>query len=73
MKSSEVNPKADPCANAALTSVILDLVKQALNHKQLKKGANEGTGLAIPPDIWRASAFPMTAIEHLIQLKLHSY
>jgi U4/U6 small nuclear ribonucleoprotein SNU13 len=43
MASSEVNPKAVPCANAALTGVILDLVKQSLNHKQLKKGANEAT------------------------------
>ncbi len=36
------NPKAYPLADAALTGKILDLVNQANNYKQLKKGANEG-------------------------------
>ena len=38
-----VNPKAYPLADAQLTITILDLVQQAANYKQLKKGANEGT------------------------------
>jgi U4/U6 small nuclear ribonucleoprotein SNU13 len=29
-------------ADADLTTQILDLVKQALNYKQVRKGANEG-------------------------------
>lgn len=37
-----VNPKAYPLADASLTISILDLVQQATNYKQLKKGANEG-------------------------------
>ena len=37
-----MNPKAYPLADHQLTQVILDLVKQAANYKQLKKGANEG-------------------------------
>jgi hypothetical protein len=40
--ASGVNPKAYPLADAALTVSILDLVQQATNFKQLKKGANEG-------------------------------
>lgn len=41
--TDEVNPKAYPLADAALTATILDLVQQAANYKQLKKGANEAT------------------------------
>jgi len=40
---SEVNPKAYPLAESELTVAILDLVQQASNYKQLKKGANEAT------------------------------
>ncbi|KNC77920.1 NHP2-like protein 1 [Sphaeroforma arctica JP610] len=40
---AEVNPKAYPLADAELTVTILDLVQQAANYKQLKKGANEAT------------------------------
>lgn len=36
-----VNPKAYPLADDALTVTILDLIQQAANYKQLKKGANE--------------------------------
>ena len=39
----EVNPKAYPLADAQLTITILDIVQQASNYKQLKKGANEAT------------------------------
>lgn len=41
--SSETNPKAFPLSDADLTVSILDLVQQASNYKQLKKGANEAT------------------------------
>lgn len=40
---SDVNPKAYPLADSTLTKTILDLVQQAANYKQLRKGANEGT------------------------------
>ena len=40
---AEINPKAYPLAEDALTVTILDLVQQASNYKQLKKGANEAT------------------------------
>jgi len=39
----QVNPKAYPLADAALTKDILNLVQQAANYKQLRKGANEAT------------------------------
>ena len=38
-----MNPKAYPLADASLTVTILDLVQQAVNYKQVKKGANEAT------------------------------
>lgn len=40
---SEINAKAYPLADEELNKSILDLVQQALNYKQLKKGANEAT------------------------------
>jgi U4/U6 small nuclear ribonucleoprotein SNU13 len=40
---SEVNPKAYPLADAELTVALMELVQQASNYKQLKKGANEAT------------------------------
>mmetsp|Transcript_99932 Transcript_99932/g.243107 ORF Transcript_99932/g.243107 Transcript_99932/m.243107 type:complete len:127 (-) Transcript_99932:94-474(-) len=40
---SAPNPKAYPLAGADLSVTILDLVQQAANYKQLKKGANEAT------------------------------
>ena len=42
-EAAKVNPKAFPLADAKLTVTILDLVQQAANYKQLKKGANEAT------------------------------
>ena len=39
----EVNPKAYPLADQVLTPKILNLVQQANNYKQVKKGANEAT------------------------------
>ncbi|KAE9621256.1 putative 50S ribosomal protein L30e [Lupinus albus] len=43
MTGEAVNPKAYPLADSQLTITILDLVQQAANYKQLKKGANEAT------------------------------
>jgi hypothetical protein len=43
---AKTNPKAFPLSNATLTVTILDLIQQAANYKQLKKGANEGITLA---------------------------
>ncbi|XP_002132097.1 NHP2-like protein 1 [Ciona intestinalis] len=39
----EVNSKAYPLADAELTKTILDMIQQASNYKQLRKGANEAT------------------------------
>jgi U4/U6 small nuclear ribonucleoprotein SNU13 len=39
----EANPKAYPLAPNELTVTILDVLQQAVNYKQLKKGANEAT------------------------------
>jgi U4/U6 small nuclear ribonucleoprotein SNU13 len=39
---AEVNPKAYPLADSQLAQAIQELVSQAANYKQLKKGANEG-------------------------------
>ncbi|XP_045213522.1 NHP2-like protein 1 [Mercenaria mercenaria] len=41
--ADEVNPKAYPLADGDLSQKILELVQQASNYKQLKKGANEAT------------------------------
>ena len=38
-----MNPKAYPLAEQALSAKILNLVQQASNYKQLRKGANEAT------------------------------
>eukprot|EP01121_Diplochlamys_sp_Union-15-3_P007443 TRINITY_DN1890_c0_g1_i1.p1 TRINITY_DN1890_c0_g1~~TRINITY_DN1890_c0_g1_i1.p1 ORF type:complete len:129 (+),score=24.42 TRINITY_DN1890_c0_g1_i1:101-487(+) len=43
MSEVEVNPKAYPLADPNLTTTILELVQQANNYKQLKRGANEAT------------------------------
>ncbi|XP_020902299.1 NHP2-like protein 1 [Exaiptasia diaphana] len=43
MSSDEVNPKAYPLADPQFTTTILDLLQQAVNYKQLRKGANEAT------------------------------
>lgn len=41
-QTEEVNPKAYPLADPTLTSKILNLIQQAVNYQQLRKGANEG-------------------------------
>jgi U4/U6 small nuclear ribonucleoprotein SNU13 len=38
-----MSEKAFPLADADLTIALLDLVQQASNYKQIKKGANEAT------------------------------
>ena len=43
MSDSKPNPKAFPLAEAQLTVNILELVTQANNFKQLRRGANEAT------------------------------
>ena len=48
---AEPNPKAFPLADAALSITILDVVQQAANYKQLKKGANEGARASPPPHL----------------------
>jgi U4/U6 small nuclear ribonucleoprotein SNU13 len=37
-----MSEKAFPLADADLTIALLDLIQQATNYKQTKKGANEG-------------------------------
>lgn len=41
--AEEVNPKAFPLADNTLTSKILNVIHQAMNYKQIRKGANEVT------------------------------
>ena len=44
------NPSAAwPIADQALSTKILDLVQQASNYRQLKKGANEGRSFPRSP------------------------
>jgi len=40
---AEISDKAFPLANEKVSKALLDLVQQASNYKQLKKGANEAT------------------------------
>eukprot|EP01094_Clydonella_sp_ATCC50884_P021120 TRINITY_DN456_c0_g1_i3.p2 TRINITY_DN456_c0_g1~~TRINITY_DN456_c0_g1_i3.p2 ORF type:complete len:138 (-),score=55.85 TRINITY_DN456_c0_g1_i3:57-446(-) len=39
----KVNPKAYPLADSSTSNQLLDLINQASNYAQLKKGANEAT------------------------------
>ena len=41
LQTTAADPRAYPLADAELNQVLLDLVQQACNYKQLKKGANE--------------------------------
>lgn len=68
-ESTAPNPKAYPLADAQLTRTIIDLLKQAVNYKQLKKGANEATkalnrGLA-EFVVMAADAEPLEILLHL--------
>ncbi|GFU21981.1 NHP2-like protein 1 homolog [Nephila pilipes] len=67
--TEEVNPKAYPLADPALTTKILTIVQQTSHYKQLKKGANEVTkalnrGLA-EVVIMAADAKPLEILLHL--------
>ena len=43
MSAAEVSDKAFPLADDKLTQQLLDIVQEASNAKQIKKGANEAT------------------------------
>eukprot|EP01084_Bolivina_argentea_P234098 394119_1 len=43
LAQGKMNPKAYPLAKQDLSNSILELVQQAANYKQLKRGANEST------------------------------
>ena len=43
MSDNTVNPKAYPLAKPDMAGSILDLIQQAANYKQIRKGANEAT------------------------------
>jgi len=43
MSETAVSPKAKPLAKDDLLKEVLDIVQQASNQKQLRKGANEAT------------------------------
>ncbi|KAF8362753.1 hypothetical protein PRIPAC_89676 [Pristionchus pacificus] len=69
MANEGVNPKAYPLADTALSQKLLDLVQQAMNYKQLKKGANEATktlnrGIS-EVIVMAADAEPLEIILHL--------
>jgi len=69
MTDESVNPKANPLANNQLSQKILDLTQQALNYKQLRKGANEVTktlnrGIS-EIVVMAADAEPLEIIMHL--------
>lgn len=77
MADDGVNPKAYPLSGPDLTVTILDLIQQASNYKQLKKGANEGESReAYPPSIsllralW--TAVPISSLDSKLQLMLLS-
>uniref|UniRef100_A0A0N5AMP7 Ribonucloprotein n=1 Tax=Syphacia muris TaxID=451379 RepID=A0A0N5AMP7_9BILA len=64
-----LNPRAYPLADTSLSQKLLDLVQQAHNYKQLKKGANEATktlnrGIA-ELIVMAADADPLEIILHL--------
>eukprot|EP00483_Globobulimina_turgida_P005774 UN05784 len=43
VKDAKANPKAYPLAPVDLSTSILELIQQAANYRQLKRGANEST------------------------------
>ncbi|CAG9797712.1 unnamed protein product [Chironomus riparius] len=69
MADEAVNPKAYPLADATLTTKIMTLIQQAVNYKQLRRGANEATktlnrGLS-EFIVMAADAEPLEIILHL--------
>lgn len=69
MAEAEVNPKAYPLADPNLTTKILNIVQQANNHQQLRRGANEATKTLNRNQseliIMAADADPLEIILHL--------
>lgn len=43
LQTEDVNPKAFPLADQQLTVTIMNLLQEALNYNQLRKGTNEAT------------------------------
>ncbi|EEC08625.1 box H/ACA snoRNP, putative, partial [Ixodes scapularis] len=67
-QADEVNPKAYPLADPELTTKILNVVQQATNYKQMKKGANEGEALnrgLAEIIVMAADATPLEILLHL--------
>ncbi|KAJ1966700.1 RNA binding protein snu13, partial [Dimargaris verticillata] len=69
MPADNIDQRAFPFADAALTQTILDLVQQASHYKQLRKGANEVTktlnrGIA-EFIVMAADAEPLEVLLHL--------
>ncbi|KAK8816352.1 ribosomal protein L7A [Blastocystis sp. ATCC 50177/Nand II] len=60
--------KAYPLAPSELTATILDLVQQATNYRQLKKGANEATKTL---NRGKASFIVMAADTEPLEIVLH--
>ena len=42
-KEADVNPKAFPLATQDLSQTLMNLVRQAMEYQQVKRGANEAT------------------------------
>ena len=51
-----MNPKAYPLADPQLTNTILNLLEQATNYKQMRKGANEGAQFLLATTFKRLSS-----------------
>ncbi|BFZ02969.1 hypothetical protein BsWGS_06008 [Bradybaena similaris] len=66
--AEEINSKAYPLADQTLTEQILELVQQASNYKQLKKGANEATKTL---NRGQAEFIVLTADAEPIEILLH--
>lgn len=67
--TTAVNPKAYPLAPSELANTILDIIQQANNYRQLRKGANEATkclnrGIA-EFVVMAADAQPLEIVLHL--------
>ncbi|KAI3914833.1 hypothetical protein MKW92_024120 [Papaver armeniacum] len=66
MTADTVNPKAYPLADAQLTITILDLIQQAFNYKQLKKGSTKTLNRGISEFVvMAADAEPLEILLHL--------
>ncbi|CAG5135364.1 unnamed protein product [Candidula unifasciata] len=66
--AEEISSKAYPLADQTLTKQILELVQQASNYKQLKRGANEATTTL---NRGQAEFIVLTADAEPIEILLH--